>query len=638
MFGWLYRFGLIPRTSYALAVATKPEAAYAYTEANKVVALDPPRAAAFTPAGRAPSPLDLHHKTRKFDDYERQTSDPLRHTKLTHSLIPLGLAGLALAWTAAADAPALGVGTLAGKVLTAAAAAVLAAFCALYAAKAAARPQRVAKEWACPLRSNAFVVPPLCLVVLAACVADYGGEWRTLARVLFWAGAPAGLGVGVVLAARLVAERRSMEHVSPAWLLPAMGALVSAALGPALYPAGSPVAEAMWLWMGFGVTGWLLIFALSFQRLVLTVEADDRSRPLVWAWVAAPALAALAVAALTGGGFGALAKLLFFSALSLALVLGCLFVQGYSARGPFDPAFAWAYAFPLEALVVAGVQYSVAVPGAFTVGLAYAGLALASGVAVVLALQTAREAALGRFFVADAKYGPLSQQVLTHEAFRGALPRLLAALEALDPARPAPALAADFARQFRRFAAAHRWHAAHEETVLFKTFDDYFPGVASKYNGDHAADGPKLEAWGALVGELEAGGAAGWAPAVAALRAELPLFSVELLEHLEGEEVELQPIGRKHIPIDVAKDAMRRIFDMTPATAAADFFPWVVSNLPLAGQRVKFVRCWVWAVPERAQQMGVWLALGLDPPTWARLVAQVPEIVPRGAPGWKKYY
>jgi hypothetical protein len=59
--------------------------------------------------------------------------------------------------------------------------------------------------------------------------------------------------------------------------------------------------------------------------------------------------------------------------------------------------------------------------------------------------------------------------------------------------------------------------------------------------------------------------------------------------------------------------------------------------MPLTGQRVKFCRCWLWAVPERAQQIGAWLALGLDAPTWARLTAQVPEIVPRGAPGWKKY-
>ncbi len=449
--------------------------------------------------------------------------------------------------------------------LTAAAAAVLLAFVLLYAAKMALKPRRVAKEWMCPMRSNVFVVPPLCLVVLAACVAGYGSSaWLTTARVLFWIGAPAGLVVGLLLTARHVSDRRSVEHVSPAWLLPAMGALVSAALGPGLYADDADVIEAMWLWMGFGVTLWLLTMNMTWQRVVLNVEADDRQRPLAWAWVAAPALAALAVAALTGD-FGPLAKTLFFSALSLALSLGFLFIQGYSSRGMFDAAFSWACAFPLEALAVAAVRYSAAVPGAFTEGMAYCALALSSGAMAVLALQTLRELILRRVFVADAKYGPLSQQVLTHEAFRGAIPRLLAALDALDPARPAPSVAADFARQFRQFAAAHTWHAAHEEQVLFKVFEDYFPGVARKYSADHAADGPKLAGWADAVAALEAGGA-GWAPAVEALRAELPAFTAELAEHLVGEETELQPVGRKHVPIDVQKEVMRKIFDMTPAT------------------------------------------------------------------------
>lgn len=57
------------------------------------------------------------------------------------------------------------------------------------------------------------------------------------------------------------------------------------------------------------------------------------------------------------------------------------------------------------------------------------------------------------------------------------------------------------------------------------------------------------------------------------------------------------------------------------------------------GQRVKFVRCWaLWALPERAQLIGRFLALGLDGPTWTRLVAAVPEVAPRGAPGWRRYY
>lgn len=110
----------------------------------------------------------------------------------------------------------------------------------------------------------------------------------------------------------------------------------------------------------------------------------------------------------------------------------------------------------------------------------------------------------------------------------------------------------------------------------------------------------------------------------------------------------------------------------------------------------QFVRCWAtWALPERAQLIGRYIALGVEAPVWERLVqqvstanrhtpramcwtallrrggtewkrfrsgeeastwgrpagtargttdaashrlpSQVPEIIPRGAPGWTKY-
>lgn len=70
----------------------------------------------------------------------------------------------------------------------------------------------------------------------------------------------------------------------------------------------------------------------------------------------------------------------------------------------------------------------------------------------------------------------------------------------------------------------------------------------------------------------------------------------------------------------------------------AEYLPFVVTNLPMHQQRVRFVRAWAtWAVPERAQLIGRMLALGVDRPLWERLVSAVPEIAPRGAQGWRRY-
>lgn len=43
-------------------------------------------------------------------------------------------------------------------------------------------------------------------------------------------------------------------------------------------------------------------------------------------------------------------------------------------------------------------------------------------------------------------------------------------------------------------------------------------------------------------------------------------------------------------------------------------------------------------MPERAQLIGRMIALGVDGPTWERLVAAVPEIAPRGAAHWRKFF
>jgi hypothetical protein len=44
------------------------------------------------------------------------------------------------------------------------------------------------------------------------------------------------------------------------------------------------------------------------------------------------------------------------------------------------------------------------------------------------------------------------------------------------------------------------------------------------------------------------------------------------------------------------------------------------------------------AMPERAQQIGAMLSLGMNVPQWRRMTTELPEIVPRGATGWQRYY
>ncbi len=65
--------------------------------------------------------------------------------------------------------------------------------------------------------------------------------------------------------------------------------------------------------------------------------------------------------------------------------------------------------------------------------------------------------------------------------------------------------------------------------------------------------------------------------------------------------------------------------------------PLVLQHLPMFGQRLTYIRAFLWAMPERCQQIGLMVALGSDPVSWYRLRKALPEIIPRGEAGWKHF-
>lgn len=80
---------------------------------------------------------------------------------------------------------------------------------------------------------------------------------------------------------------------------------------------------------GFALIMWIVLFAMTFQRAVTAANADDRQRPGMWMWVAAPAIACLAYTSILGqlnenGAlvFDNVSKNFMFMSLSLFFCLG----------------------------------------------------------------------------------------------------------------------------------------------------------------------------------------------------------------------------------------------------------------------------------------------------------------------------
>ena len=93
-----------------------------------------------------------------------------------------------------------------------------------------------------------------------------------------------------------------------------------------------------------------------------------------------------------------MSRLLYLLSLSLALLLGLLFLNGHASRLKFEVS-SWTLAFPLEALAIATLMYAAAIPGTLTNGMAYAALAAASVTVAVLVLHTLQSLLMGGIFV-----------------------------------------------------------------------------------------------------------------------------------------------------------------------------------------------------------------------------------------------
>ena len=82
----------------------------------------------------------------------------------------------------------------------------------------------------------------------------------------------------------------------------------------------------------------------------------------------------------------------------------------------------------------------------------------------------------------------------------------------------------------------------------------------------------------------------------------------------------------------------KQVWESTCSEDWAVILPWTVNMLPYLPQRVRYLRSLLWAMPENAQLIGRMVALGVDGVQWLRITNHIPELVPRGAHSWRRFY
>ncbi len=274
---------------------------------------------------------------------------PAAESRLKHVPIPLfavvmGLTGLGIAWQAADHT--LGVPAFLGEAIVSLAALFFLAITGLYAAKWIHYPQAVYQEWKHPIRSVFFSTFSISLILLAIAALPHS---RSLALVLVVLGAVLHLSLTLYQIGHWMICNHEIHHSSPAWFIPVVGNIL---VPIAMAPLG--LGEVGWFFFSIGLVFWGVLFTIVFYRIVFHDQLPAKIMPTLFILIAPPAVGFVAYTSLNEGALDPLARILFFTALFLTLLIFTL--ARHFLKVPFAVSW-WAVTFPLDAMTIAAFRY-----------------------------------------------------------------------------------------------------------------------------------------------------------------------------------------------------------------------------------------------------------------------------------------
>lgn len=631
VFGHAIRLKLIPDTVYMIHINTLPETKYTWTEWTKVVNPKTPERVSYEFEGHPrKTNIDLFYKTGKTDDWEREDFAFIKHSKIQFMSSIIGVAAIPAMFKFMSISPRYQTPDLVWQILTLISLVHTVLFTTPYIFKFFMYPRKIRAEWMHPGMNNAFSVPSMTLAVYAfLCWGNYS---TALARVLFWAGSSTGTLISVIIVGNWLSTLRHDGHANGAWMMSPVGLYIFSVVGPIIDPSYTQVS---FLFFGFASIMWVVLFTMLFPRMALGHNADPRLRMFAAIWVAAPAIAAIAWAVLNANPlFGyvmdPISQTLFYAAVSMALICAWMAWRHFLWTEKFFMNM-WALGFPFAGLAWAAILYDMTVQTALTKVLASCLIAFACISTFVLTVRTYAGVARLKVFIPEHKWGPMSQLPLAQEAMRAMLEKIVVSAENLAENASNPRLLATLQSQWKTFAAVNKFYCGLKRDTCFPQIATFFPGhpyTAMKMNNEMLDAQEKLDKMIAN-GPGTVGGAA--------LKDAVLSFAKQAVSNYDYVEDNIKPVVRRYISGPVQKKIMNDCWDDAPPEGWWAALPAVVQHMPMHGQRVTFIRAFIWAMPERCQQFGTMIALGVDPVIWYRVKKSIPEIIPRGEAGWKRF-
>ncbi len=289
----------------------------------------------------------------------------------------MGLAGLTIAWEKSIAMLYLDLPL--NIVLAALTGLVFLVLTAIYLSKIVQYRSAVVAELNHPVKLNFFPAISISLILLSITTLHIN---ESLAHGLWVAGSALHLVFMLfVLNMWVHHEHFEIQHLNPAWFIPAVGNVLVPIAGTSL-----GYFQVSWFFFSIGILFWLILLTIIFNRMLFHHPLPVKLMPTLFILIAPPAVGFISYVKLTGG-LDSFAHVLYYIGLFFTLFL---FTQtGRFIKIPFFLSW-WAYSFPLAAITVASwVMYEkTSVPGIQVIALVL--LAVLTMVVLLLLIRTFR--------------------------------------------------------------------------------------------------------------------------------------------------------------------------------------------------------------------------------------------------------
>ncbi len=262
------------------------------------------------------------------------------HFPISFFSMVMGLAGLTIAWQKAQHIFEVDLSiTPSLLVLTGS---VFVVLMLLYTAKYITNYEAVLKEFKNPIKLHFFPTISISLLLISIAFLQFD---QSMSLPIWLAGSIIHLMFTLyVVNAWIHHDHFEVQHLNPAWFIPAVGNVLVPVAGVQL-----GFVEISWFFFSIGMLFWMILLTIIFNRIMFHNPMQDKLIPTLFILIAPPAVGFIAYMKLAGD-LDAFARILYFAGLFLTMLM--LIQVKRFAKLQFFLSW-WAYSFPLAAITIA---------------------------------------------------------------------------------------------------------------------------------------------------------------------------------------------------------------------------------------------------------------------------------------------